>query len=277
MKEISSMDFPQHGEGFNYYGQALCIHIYYLFVVFNSVAKGSNLPTQRYLLSIDTALTVSSIMAALHRAIMVRHGVQIVEMVARTVEGELPHIQLLKGEINVGLLLSVRVHHVLLGVDVEPLEVDDEDRWKARYVQLLYGVTLLLAAGAVPAGNRLPVQVQLEAILWRYWRFRAFDYIHRKSVASIVIVQPINVPTAGAQAFLHIRRTGHNPPRVPTAANAAGTNRLTCLPKHEGKKFLVTHPMTDKCCLTSVIAHRSALTAGPSSSSFIVNVRYYCW
>jgi hypothetical protein len=29
---------------------------------------------------------------------------------------------------------------------------------------------------------------------------------------------PINVPAAGAQAFLlNIRRTGHNPPRGPTA------------------------------------------------------------
>jgi hypothetical protein len=50
---------------------------------------------------------------------------------------------------------------------------------------------------------------------------------------------------------LHIRRTGHNPPRGPgwwvlTTANAAGTNGLTCLPKHGGdrdNKFLVTHPM----------------------------------
>jgi hypothetical protein len=40
---------------------------------------------------------------------------------------------------------------------------------------------------------------------------------------------------------LHIRRTGHSPPRGPSAgwwvlttANAAGTNSLTCLPKHGG-------------------------------------------
>jgi hypothetical protein len=44
--------------------------------------------------------------------------------------------------------------------------------------------------------------------------------------------QPINVPAAGEQAFrLHIRRTGHNPPREPSAdwwvltTNAAGTFR----------------------------------------------------
>jgi hypothetical protein len=60
---------------------------------------------------------------------------------------------------------------------------------------------------------------------------------------------PINVPTAGGVPHgLHIRRTGHNPPRGPsvgwwvlTTANAAGTNGLTCLPKHGGardNKFL---------------------------------------
>jgi hypothetical protein len=72
--------------------------------------------------------------------------------------------------------------------------------------------------------------------------------------------QPINAPTAGTQAFLfpngiHIRRTVHNPPHGPSAgwwvlttANAAGTNDLTCLPRHGGagdNKFLLTHPMTN--------------------------------
>ncbi|RVE41528.1 hypothetical protein evm_013822, partial [Chilo suppressalis] len=70
---------------------------------------------------------------------------------------------------------------------------------------------------------------------------------------------PINVPTAGAQAFPMdgIGRLGHDPPRGPSAdwwvlttANAAGTNGSTCLPKHGGardSKYLVTHPMTDHC------------------------------
>ncbi|RVE49721.1 hypothetical protein evm_005591 [Chilo suppressalis] len=80
--------------------------------------------------------------------------------------------------------------------------------------------------------------------------------------------QPINVPTAGAQAFPMdgIGRLGHDPPRGPSAdwwvlttADAAGANGLTCLPKHGGardSKLLVTHPMTDHCesCLTSTIA-----------------------
>jgi hypothetical protein len=54
---------------------------------------------------------------------------------------------------------------------------------------------------------------------------------------------------------LPTKRTGHNPPRLTSAdwwllttANAAGTNGLTCLPKHGGArddKVLVTHPMTD--------------------------------
>ncbi|RVE45393.1 hypothetical protein evm_009965 [Chilo suppressalis] len=56
--------------------------------------------------------------------------------------------------------------------------------------------------------------------------------------------QPINVLTAGAQAFPMdgIGTLGHEPPRgssvdwrVLTTADAAGTNGLTCLPKHEGE------------------------------------------
>ncbi|RVE40447.1 hypothetical protein evm_014903, partial [Chilo suppressalis] len=56
-------------------------------------------------------------------------------------------------------------------------------------------------------------------------------------------IKPINVPTAGAQAFPMdgIRRLGHDPPRGPSAdwrvlttADAAGTNSITCLPKHGG-------------------------------------------
>jgi hypothetical protein len=76
---------------------------------------------------------------------------------------------------------------------------------------------------------------------------------------------------------LYIRRTGHDPPRGPsadwwvlTAVNAAGTNGLKCLPKHgraRDNKCLVTHLITDQSCLTSAIARRNALTAGPSSSS----------
>ncbi|RVE42481.1 hypothetical protein evm_012866 [Chilo suppressalis] len=50
---------------------------------------------------------------------------------------------------------------------------------------------------------------------------------------------------------------------VLTTADAAGTNGLTCLPKHGGardSKFLVTHPMTDHCesCLTSTNAAERA-------------------
>jgi hypothetical protein len=93
----------------------------------------------------------------------------------------------------------------------------------------------------------------------------------------------IIIITAGAQAFLMdytLRRTGHNPPRGPSAgwwvlttANAAKTNSLTCLPKHGGardNKVLVTHLITDQPCLISAIARRSALTVGPSSSSCIM-------
>ncbi|RVE41923.1 hypothetical protein evm_013417 [Chilo suppressalis] len=73
------------------------------------------------------------------------------------------------------------------------------------------------------------------------------------------IAKPINVPTAGAQAFPMdgIGRLGRDPPRGPSAdwwvlttADAAGTNGLTCLPKHgraRDSKFMVSHPMTDHC------------------------------
>ncbi|RVE41224.1 hypothetical protein evm_014127 [Chilo suppressalis] len=85
--------------------------------------------------------------------------------------------------------------------------------------------------------------------------------------------QPINVPTAGAQAFPmdSIGRLGHDPPhglsadwRVLTTADAAGTNSLTCLSKHGGtrdRRFSVTHPMIDhcECCLTSTIAAKCAI------------------
>ncbi|RVE42471.1 hypothetical protein evm_012877 [Chilo suppressalis] len=57
--------------------------------------------------------------------------------------------------------------------------------------------------------------------------------------------QPLNVPTVGAQAFPMdgIGRLDHNSPRGPSAdwrvlttADAAGTNGLTCLPKHRGTR-----------------------------------------
>ncbi|RVE53247.1 hypothetical protein evm_002080 [Chilo suppressalis] len=66
-----------------------------------------------------------------------------------------------------------------------------------------------------------------------------------------------------------LERLGHGPrgPRagwwVLTTADAAGTNGLTCLPKHGGardSKFLVTHPMTDHCKRTSSIIGLSDVT-----------------
>jgi hypothetical protein len=58
-------------------------------------------------------------------------------------------------------------------------------------------------------------------------------------------------------------------------------NGLTCLPKNGGGRdniYLVTHPMTDQRCLTSAIARRNALIAGPSSSSLYASLnRYKCY
>jgi hypothetical protein len=79
--------------------------------------------------------------------------------------------------------------------------------------------------------------------------------------------RPINVHTdTGILYRLHIRRTGHNPPRGPSAdwwmltiANITGINGLTCLPRHGGARDnkLVTHPTADQRCLTSAIARRA--------------------
>jgi hypothetical protein len=92
---------------------------------------------------------------------------------------------------------------------------------------------------------------------------------HRIGDQNIYYLEP------GLPFRLNIRRTCHNPPRGPstgwwvlTIANAAGTNGLTCLPKHEGaqdNKFLVTHPLTDQRCLTSAVTRQSALTTDRST------------
>ncbi|RVE43467.1 hypothetical protein evm_011884 [Chilo suppressalis] len=59
------------------------------------------------------------------------------------------------------------------------------------------------------------------------------------------VYKPINVPTAGAQAFPMdgVERLSHDPPRGPSAdwwvlttADAGETNGLTCLPKHGGAR-----------------------------------------
>jgi hypothetical protein len=55
-------------------------------------------------------------------------------------------------------------------------------------------------------------------------------------------------------------------------ANAAGTNGLTCHPKHGDNKFW--SPI--QCCLTSAIARLSALTVGPLSSSKSLSYEKCC-
>jgi hypothetical protein len=85
--------------------------------------------------------------------------------------------------------------------------------------------------------------------------------------------QSINVPTAGAKAFLMdiqgeraiTYQAGLADWWVLKTVNAAGTDGLTCLPKHGGSRdynFLITYLMTEQRCLTSAIARQSALTAG---------------
>jgi hypothetical protein len=110
---------------------------------------------------------------------------------------------------------------------------------------------------------------------------KAFIKKRKKRFFMVSLLMSLLLRQAPGFAYgLHIKRTGHNPPRVPSAdwwmlttANTAGSNGLTCLLKHgkaRDNKFLVTHPMTDQRCLTSTIARRIAQTAGPSSSSLLL-------
>jgi hypothetical protein len=88
--------------------------------------------------------------------------------------------------------------------------------------------------------------------------------------------------STGLPYGLLTRRRGHNLPRrlsealwVLTTANTAGANGLTCLPKHGGARDITFfgHPSDDRPILLSF--HNptpSALTAEPSSSSFILSM-----
>jgi hypothetical protein len=90
---------------------------------------------------------------------------------------------------------------------------------------------------------------------------RAFTY-YMSIVKMVHHHQPINVPIPGAQAFLMDYQEGEQAITdwwVRMDANTVGAKGLTCLPKHGGarvNKYLVTHPMSDQCCLASAIIHR---------------------
>jgi hypothetical protein len=127
-------------------------------------------------------------------------------------------------------------------------------------------------------------------LLQRHVRFSSV-FLSHPSLGKPVLEEPLAhvwegfVGSTDEQQLFHLLPHGlarpwvekGHPPRgqvrvggVLTTANSAGTNGLTCFPKHgraRGNQFLVTHPMTDQYCLTYAIARRSALTAGPSSSS----------
>ena len=47
---------------------------------------------KQYSLAIDAALTIRSVVTALHRTVVVGHRVQVVQGVPRTVQTELPHV-----------------------------------------------------------------------------------------------------------------------------------------------------------------------------------------
>ncbi|RVE50761.1 hypothetical protein evm_004510 [Chilo suppressalis] len=116
----------------------------------------------------------------------------------------------------------------------------------------------------------------------------------RRSGSDVIIKidhhhQPINVPTAGAQALPMdgIGRLGHDPSRGPSAdwrvlttADAAGTNGLTCLLKQGGtrdRRFLVTHPMTDHCEKTDMsCAPNTTWNDGCNTCTCLSNGRKLC-
>jgi hypothetical protein len=84
-----------------------------------------------------------------------------------------------------------------------------------------------------------------------------YSMVFRNISLLIIIISLLMSPLLGHRPSLWIthKGNGHNPPRGPSAgwqvlttANAAGTDGLTCLPKHGGvqdNKFLVTHLMID--------------------------------
>ncbi|RVE45279.1 hypothetical protein evm_010051 [Chilo suppressalis] len=102
------------------------------------------------------------------------------------------------------------------------------------------------------------VQVTADLVLTRFRNVDLSKGAGPEGISSIFIrlcasALPLNVPTAGAQAFPMdgIGRLGHDPPRGPSAdwrvlttADATRTNGLTCLSKHGGTP----------CCLTITIA-----------------------
>jgi hypothetical protein len=72
-----------------------------------------------------------------------------------------------------------------------------------------------------------------------------------------IIISLLMPPLLGHRPSLWIT---HKENGLVGAANAAGTNSLTCPPKHgrvRDNEFLVTHPMTGQRCVTSAIARRA--------------------
>lgn len=121
----------------------------------------------------DRVLAERRVVAALHRAVVVRHANQVVPAGAqRLVPAQLGrrnvgrHVELLQRKLDVVLLLFVDRRDGLR-VGVEPLEVDHQNRGKPRDGQLLDRLLVALALGTAPAADVFAVEVHLQTVLRR--------------------------------------------------------------------------------------------------------------
>lgn len=112
---------------------------------------------------------LTSVMSTLHASIMVRHGIKIVDMLiirpvvllgSRDIRH---HVHLGEWKVYVDCLLAECRAHV--GISVETLEMNHQNRRKLRNVEFLDRFSRLLAMRAVPTPYHLSVKVHVEALV----------------------------------------------------------------------------------------------------------------
>lgn len=120
-----------------------------------------------YLLALRIALAVGRVVPALHRAVVVRHSVQVVqrlvvpgdEVVLNEVRLE---VEVCQGELDGRVLLLEPAARVC---EVEPIQVYHDYMRQLRYVELLHAIPGYLAARALPARDFLTADIFLHALL----------------------------------------------------------------------------------------------------------------